>query len=120
MYDALADASDCASAISKINEKFILITYESANWKKCKNELKNKCKALFYIGKSDAEILYDLRAQIPLVMQCDDMNEAVMLASFYRIENIETIIFIPGVETFNGYSKEELIEQFINAVNNTR
>jgi UDP-N-acetylmuramoylalanine-D-glutamate ligase len=118
MYDALADASAGASAVSKITDSFILITNENANWKEIKEFLTPNCKALFYVGKPDAQIMFDLRSYIPLVMQTENIEEAVSLASQYKVNGVNKIIFIPGVENANGFSAQQMIEVFKNTVNN--
>lgn len=118
MYDALADASAGASTVSKITDSFILITNENANWKQIKEVLKPNCKALFYVGKPDAQIMFDLRSYIPLVMQTENIDEAVMLASQYKVDGINKIVFIPGVENANGFSAKQMIEVFKNNVEN--
>lgn len=118
MCDALADASAGVSAVSKNTDKFILITCEDANWSEGLEILKSKCKAMFYIGKPDAKIMFTTRSFIPFVMQAENIEEAVMLASQFKVSGVSKIIFIPGVENSNGFSTGKMIENFKNAVNN--
>jgi UDP-N-acetylmuramoylalanine-D-glutamate ligase len=116
MCDALADASACASAISKIKDNFILITYEEVNFSELINALKPRCKALFYIGKPDADILYKMRSHIPLIVQTENIEEAIMLASQFKIEGLNKIIFLPCFNKSNDLKKEEMIEVFKKTV----
>jgi UDP-N-acetylmuramoylalanine-D-glutamate ligase len=116
MCDALADASACASAISKIKDNFILITYEEVNFSELINALKPRCKALFYIGKPDADILYKMRSHIPLIVQTENIEEAIMLASQFKIEGLNKIIFLPCFNKSNDLTKEEMIEVFKKTV----
>ncbi len=120
MCDALADASASASSISKITSSFILITDANANWNNVKEVLKSNCKALFYIGKPGAQIMFDLRSYIPLIMQTENIEEAVLLASQFKINGINKIVFIPGVENTNGFSAQQMIEIFKNTVKNIK
>ncbi|MFN7014499.1 MAG: hypothetical protein ACK4ON_09550 [Bacteroidia bacterium] len=117
MYDALADASASASTFLKNTDSFILITNENANWNDVKEILKSNCKALFYIGKPGAQIMFDLRSYIPLIMQTENIEEAVLLASQYKVNGVKKIIFIPGVENANGFSAKQMIDVFKNTVN---
>jgi soluble P-type ATPase len=117
MYDALADASACASAISKINDNFILITYEEVSCNELINVLKPRCKAIFYIGKPDADILYKMRSHIPLIVQTENIEEATMLASQFKIEGLNKIVFLPCIKKSNDLTTEELVEAYKNTVN---
>lgn len=116
MYDALADASACASAISKMTDNFILITCEDANWSEGLEIFKSKCKAMFYIGKPDAKIMFTTRSFIPFVMQAENIEEAVMLASQFKVSGVNKIVFLPGVDKSNGLSSDEMVEVFKKTV----
>lgn len=116
MYDALADASACASAISKMTDNFILITCEDANWSESLEVLSSNCKALFYIGKSGAEIIFNTRSYVPLVMQAENIEEALMLASQFKVSGVNKIVFLPGVDKSNGLSSDEMVEVFKKTV----
>lgn len=116
MYDAIADASTCALAISKIKDDFILITCEEASFNDALKDFKTKCKALFYIGKPGAEIIFATRSFVSLVMQADNLQEAVMLASQFKVKGVNKIIFLPCIENINGLSIEQMIEEFKNIV----
>lgn len=116
MYDTLADASACALAISEIKDDFILITCEEASWNDSLEDLKTKCKALFYIGKPDAEIMFATRSFVTLLMQADNLQEAVMLASQFKVNGVNKIIFLPCIENINGVSAEQMTEDFKNIV----
>lgn len=109
---ALADASTCVSAISKMNEDFILITFEEAKIHQVFKSSSSKCKALFYIGKPGANIMFEVRKYIPLVMQSDNLQEAVKLASEYKVDGINKIVFLPCVEKNNDENVEEMINNF--------
>jgi UDP-N-acetylmuramoylalanine-D-glutamate ligase len=118
LCDALADASACASAISEMTEKFVLITCEKSNFSNTKELIKNKCKALFYIGKPDADIMFELRSVVPFIMQTESLEEAIMLASHYKVNDVNKIVFIPGVDSCQGLSANELTEKFKSIVIN--
>jgi soluble P-type ATPase len=116
MCDALADASACASAISKIKDNFILITYEEISCNELINLLNPRCKALFYIGKPDADILYKMRSHIPLIVQTENIEEATMLASKFKIEGVNKIVFLPCIKKSNDLTTEKMVEVFKKTV----
>jgi hypothetical protein len=117
MYGVAADTSACVSAFSSMQENYVLIACEGFKLGSKENLFQEKCKALFYIGKTGADILFECRSHIPLVMQAETIEEAIMLASQFKVGDVHKIVFLPCVEKCGSESNEELIEKYKNTVN---